>query len=106
MLSLFVLHNMFWLTVSYYTTATCATRIVMKLDIESSEFAVLPDILFHGLLCNTINFIFGELHAWDIRYVLSIAHTWVVNTKVLSYYELSSVVASCSNANGYIVSQT
>lgn len=38
--------------------------------------------------------------------LLSIAHTWVVNTKVLSYYELSSVVASCSNANGYIVSQT
>ena len=38
--------------------------------------------------------------------LLNIAHTWVVNTKVLSYYELSSVVAICSNANGYIVSQT
>ena len=38
--------------------------------------------------------------------LLSIAHTWVVNTKVLSYYELSSVVASCSNANGHIVSKT
>ena len=44
------------------------TRIVMKMDIESSEFAVLPDVLFHGLLCNTINFIFGELHPWDVHY--------------------------------------
>ena len=42
-------------------------RIVMKLDIESSEYKVLPDLMFTGILCN-INFVFMEIHDWSINY--------------------------------------
>mmetsp|Transcript_45686 Transcript_45686/g.110695 ORF Transcript_45686/g.110695 Transcript_45686/m.110695 type:complete len:312 (-) Transcript_45686:81-1016(-) len=35
----------------------------MKMDIEGSEFIVLPDLLASGALCK-IDFLFGELHPW------------------------------------------
>ena len=37
--------------------------IVMKMDIEGSEYVVLPDLIFSGALC-TIDFLFGEFHPW------------------------------------------
>lgn len=43
-------------------------RVVMKMDIESQEYAVLPDLMFSGSLCKTVNTIFGEFHPWAIKY--------------------------------------
>jgi hypothetical protein len=34
----------------------------MKIDIEGSEYDVLPDLLSSGALCNNIDFVFGEFH--------------------------------------------
>lgn len=42
-------------------------KIVMKIDIESSEYKVLPDLMFTGILCN-IDFVFMEIHNWPINY--------------------------------------
>ena len=35
--------------------------VVLKMDIEGSEYVVLPDLIFSGTLCD-IDFIFGEFH--------------------------------------------
>eukprot|EP00569_Conticribra_weissflogii_P010753 CAMPEP_0171383662 /NCGR_PEP_ID=MMETSP0879-20121228/36985_1 /TAXON_ID=67004 /ORGANISM="Thalassiosira weissflogii, Strain CCMP1336" /LENGTH=326 /DNA_ID=CAMNT_0011895753 /DNA_START=149 /DNA_END=1126 /DNA_ORIENTATION=+ len=43
-------------------------KVVMKMDIESQEYAVLPDLMFSGVLCKTIDFVFGEFHHWNIHY--------------------------------------
>ena len=43
-------------------------RVVMKMDIESAEYRVLPDLWFTGVMCETIDFVFGEFHGWDISY--------------------------------------
>ena len=40
-------------------------RVVMKMDIESHEYYVLPDIITSGALCQTVDFIFGEFHKWN-----------------------------------------
>ena len=37
----------------------------MKMDIESQEYSVLPDIITSGALCTTVDFAFGELHKWE-----------------------------------------
>lgn len=36
--------------------------VVMKLDVETLEFVVLPDLLLSGALCDTVNRVFGEVH--------------------------------------------
>ena len=44
-------------------------KVVMKLDIESSEYKVLPDLMFTGILCKIpIDFLFGEIHDWPINH--------------------------------------
>ncbi|KAL3805585.1 hypothetical protein HJC23_005829 [Cyclotella cryptica] len=43
-------------------------KVVMKMDIESQEYAVLPDLMFSGVLCKTIDYVFGEFHIWWVRY--------------------------------------
>jgi FkbM family methyltransferase len=43
-------------------------KVVMKMDIESQEYAVLPDVMFSGSVCKTVHFIFGEYHPWAIEY--------------------------------------
>ena len=37
-------------------------RVVMKFDIEGSEYKVFPDLFMTGVLCNTVHFMFGEFH--------------------------------------------
>ena len=39
-------------------------KVVMKMDIEGGEFRVLPTLLFTGIMCNTVDFLFGETHRW------------------------------------------
>lgn len=39
-------------------------RVVMKMDIEGMEYAVLPDLMFSGVLCKTVDYLFGEFHKW------------------------------------------
>lgn len=36
-------------------------KVVMKLDIEGSEYVVMPDLILSGAMCG-IDFIFGEFH--------------------------------------------
>jgi len=43
-------------------------KVVMKFDIESSEFKVLPDLWFTGIMCEAVDFAFGETHGWLIDY--------------------------------------
>lgn len=38
--------------------------VLMKMDIEGSEFDVLPDLMGTGSLCSTIDLIFGEWHLY------------------------------------------
>ena len=40
-------------------------KVVMKLDIEGAEYAVLPALLFSGIMCHVIDFAFGEMHPHD-----------------------------------------
>ncbi|KAL9178533.1 hypothetical protein ACHAXT_001871 [Thalassiosira profunda] len=51
-----------------YGNYSTGPRVVMKMDIESSEYRVLPDLWFTGIMCQTIDFLFGEFHPWDISY--------------------------------------
>ena len=39
-------------------------KVIMKLDIEGMEYAVIPDLMFSGTLCRTVDYIFGEFHDW------------------------------------------
>ncbi|KAL7528186.1 hypothetical protein ACHAXR_002313 [Thalassiosira sp. AJA248-18] len=45
---------------------TTGPRVVAKMDIESQEYRVLPDVFFNGVLCETVDYLFGELHAWKL----------------------------------------
>ena len=38
-------------------------KVVMKMDIEATEFHVMPDLITSGALCSTVDFVFGEIHA-------------------------------------------
>jgi hypothetical protein len=37
-------------------------KVVMKLDVEGMEFAMLPDLIVSGALCSTVDLVFGEFH--------------------------------------------
>lgn len=37
-------------------------KVVMKLDVETLEYIVLPDLLLSGALCNVVDRVFGEVH--------------------------------------------
>ena len=39
-----------------------APKVVMKLDVETMEYVLLPDLLLSGALCNTVDKVFGEVH--------------------------------------------
>ena len=39
--------------------------VVMKMDIEGSEYVVLPDLILNGALCG-VDFLFGEFHPWFV----------------------------------------
>ena len=40
-------------------------KVIMKFDIEGMEYAVIPDLMFSGTLCQTVDYIFGEFHDSD-----------------------------------------
>ena len=40
-------------------------KVVMKMDIEGSEYVVLPDLILSGALCG-VDFLFGEFHPWFV----------------------------------------
>ncbi|KAL7527389.1 hypothetical protein ACHAWF_002163 [Thalassiosira exigua] len=43
-----------------------APLVLAKLDVESHEYTVLPDVLFTGALCRNVDFMFSELHTWNM----------------------------------------
>lgn len=46
----------------YGTYESSEPSVVMKLDIETLEYIVLPDLLLSGALCKVINAVYGEVH--------------------------------------------
>jgi len=45
-------------------------KVVMKMDIEGSEYFVLPSLLFSGVFCSTIDYAFGETHPHFVKPML------------------------------------
>ena len=41
-------------------------KVVMKMDIEGMELIVLPDLISSGVLCQTVDYLFMELHWWKL----------------------------------------
>ena len=39
-----------------------APKVVMKMDVEGMEFRVLPDLLYSGVYCRDLDYVFGEVH--------------------------------------------
>lgn len=39
-----------------------APKVVMKMDVEGMEFRVLPDLLYSGVYCRDLDYVFGEIH--------------------------------------------
>jgi len=37
-------------------------KVVMKMDAEGAEYAVLPNLLFSGVFCQSLDIVFGEAH--------------------------------------------
>lgn len=51
--------------------------VVMKMDIEGTEYQVLPDLMATGVLCNTVNFLFGEWHtAANFKILMAKYENW------------------------------
>jgi FkbM family methyltransferase len=45
-----------------FGTYTSGPKVVMKMDIEGTEFSILPDVIASGALCSTVDFVFTETH--------------------------------------------
>lgn len=52
-----------------YGGAPPVGKVVMKMDVEGSEYVVLPDLLFSGVFCDGIDVMFGEYHERHSRLV-------------------------------------
>lgn len=50
---------------SSYATKQRPPSVVLKLDVEGMEFIVAPSLMFTGVLCKTIDAVFGEWHTSD-----------------------------------------
>ena len=57
-------------------------KVVMKLDVEGMEFRVLPDLLYSGVLCRTLDKVFGEVHRRVKQYPLTLANGDVLGNEV------------------------
>lgn len=42
-------------------------RVVMKIDVEGAEYSMLPDLMMSGILCKTVDYIFGEYHPFGSK---------------------------------------
>eukprot|EP01083_Nonionella_stella_P288810 982751_1 len=53
-----------------YGSYKAGAKVVMKMDIETLEYKVLPDLWFTGVLCETVDYLFMEVHRSheDINY--------------------------------------
>lgn len=52
-------------TSPFGATLNQTPTVVMKMDIEGSEYVVLPDLILSGALCG-VDFLFGEFHPWFV----------------------------------------
>jgi Methyltransferase FkbM domain len=46
----------------YGSYQTSVPKVVMKLDIETLEYIVLPDLMLSGALCTVVDAVYGEVH--------------------------------------------
>jgi len=57
-----------------------APKVVMKMDIEGMELIVLPDLISSGILCQTVDYVFMELHWWPLTLEAPTTSTATVTT--------------------------
>mmetsp|Transcript_639 Transcript_639/g.1463 ORF Transcript_639/g.1463 Transcript_639/m.1463 type:complete len:295 (+) Transcript_639:161-1045(+) len=72
-------------------------KVVMKMDVESAEYAVLPDLAYTGVACELVDFIFGEFHGVDVKYEdtgLELSHE-VSRDKLRATVEFLNSVREC-----------
>jgi hypothetical protein len=72
---------------------------VMKMDIEFSEFIVLPDLVVQGSLCNAVDSVFGEFHFRPALFPLKFADNNIIlkDTSDAKVYTNSLIRAMHSN---------
>ena len=71
----------------------------MKMDIEGSEYIVLPDLIHSNTVCQ-FQFIFGEFHFWFAPIQHSVGHRVSLNTvKELMEYEWAIIKIIESSRN-------
>lgn len=76
-------------------------KVVMKMDIEGSEYMVFPDLIT-GVLCTTVHFVFGEFHQTanhhnffpmnltkDGKNVLELQRAWLLADSFVKMVEIS-----------------
>jgi len=54
-------------TVYGHYSSTTRGKVIMKLDVETIEYILLPDLLLSGALCNTVDLVYGEFHYFTIK---------------------------------------
>jgi Methyltransferase FkbM domain len=47
-------------------------KVVMKMDVESMEFFIVPDMIASGALCTTVDYFFGEVHTYEKFFPLTL----------------------------------
>eukprot|EP00977_Amphora_coffeiformis_P028200 scaffold34878_cov183-Amphora_coffeaeformis.AAC.2 len=65
---------------TYHDAST--PKVVMKMDVEGMEYRVFPDLLYSGVLCRTLDKVFGEVHRRDVRFPLTLANGDVLRNDV------------------------
>jgi len=69
--------------------------VIMKMDIEGSEYQVLPDLMSSGVLCNTVNYIFGEWHTSENAKFISLKKYRQLNTHLEAVLNILANVDGC-----------
>jgi len=93
--------NRNYVVINGITTKIKPPVVGMKMDIEGSEYIVLPDLILTGSICH-FDFVFGEFHSGFAPIQPSPGHRVPLNTlKELQEYEwaITKIIESSRNCN-------
>ena len=68
-------------------------KVVMKIDIEGMEHIVVPDLITSGVLCQTVDYMFMEMHWWEF--------SMTSNTNITSGLRGGIILQSDTEARDY-----
>ena len=51
-----------------FQTNSTAPKVVMKMDVECMEYRLIPDLFLSGVMCENLDFAFGEVHTLNPLY--------------------------------------